>query len=97
MVNIRVSTMHGTEMEKGTTHPKEPRTISGVLLLALDMEDEIAHSIYRDYLDRNNWPAGITDEIFEEIRKNLTILLNDTQKHRNTIRALQSELGTDHG
>ena len=91
------TTMHGTDLKKDEAHPKESKTISGILLSALDMEYEIAHSIYQDYLDRNNWPAGIKDDVYEEIRKNLTILLNDTQKHRNIIKALQSKLGADHG
>lgn len=88
--------MSGAEMEKSATHLKEPKTISGILLSALDMEDEIAHSIYRDYMDHKNWPAEIKDDVFEEIRKNLTILLSDTQRHRNIIRALQSKLDTQH-
>ena len=85
------------DLKKDTATLKESKTISGILLSALDMEDEIAHSIYTDYLNRSNWPAEIEDDVFEEIRKNLTILLNDTQKHRNIIKALQSKLGTDHG
>jgi hypothetical protein len=89
--------MSDTEIIDSATHHKEPKTTSGILLSALDMEDEIAHSIYRDYMDRKNWPAGITEDVFDEIRKNLTILLNDTQKHRNIIRALQSKLDTSHG
>ena len=89
--------MHGTEIDKDTALPKDTRTISGILLSALDMEDEIAHSIYRDYMDRKNWPADLKDEIFEEIRKNLTILLNDTRRHRQIIKGLQSKLGNHHG
>ena len=89
--------MHGTEIHKDTALPKDTRTVSGVLLSALDMEDEISHSIYRDYMDRKNWPAGLEEDIFEEIRKNLTILLNDTQRHQKIIKGLQSKLGTHHG
>ena len=89
--------MHGTETKSDAISPMEPKTISGILLSALDMEDEIAHSIYRDYLDRKNWPGSITDEVFAEIEKYLTILLNDTQRHRNIIRALQSKLSNEHG
>ena len=85
------------EMRKSATRLKEPKTMSGILLSALDMEDEIAHSIYRDYMDRKNWPAEIKDDVFEEIRKNLTILLSDTQRHRNTIKALQTNLDIHHG
>ncbi|MBN2314334.1 MAG: hypothetical protein JXM79_10420 [Sedimentisphaerales bacterium] len=84
-------------MKDAASPPKEPKTISGILLSALDMEDEIAHSIYRDYLDRTNWPVEITDEVFEEIRKNLTILLDDTRRHRKMIRALQAKLDPQYG
>lgn len=93
----KASVMDNTGMGKSAMHCKEPKTISGILLSALDMEDEIAHSTYRDYMDRRNWPDGIKEEIFEEIRKNLTILLNDTQRHRNIIRGLQSKLDKHYG
>ena len=66
--------------------------MAGLLLSALDMEDEIAHSVYRDYMDRKNWPADLKDETFEEIRKHLTTLLDDTQRHQNMIKHLQSKL-----
>ncbi len=89
--------MSGTEIGKSTTQTTEPKIISGILLSALDMEDEIAHSIYQDYMDRKNWPVELADDVFEEIRKNLNILLKDTQRHRNIIKALQSKLGTSHG
>jgi hypothetical protein len=85
------------KMKDAASPPQRPETISGMLLSAIDMEDEIAHSIYRDYLDRKNWPVEITDEVFEEIRKNLTILLDDTQRHRKIIRALQAKLDSQHG
>ncbi len=74
---------------------KEAKTISGLLISALDMEDEIAHSVYRDYMERKNWPGELKDETFEEIRESLTILLDDTRRHRNIIKNLQSKLGYD--
>ena len=67
--------MQKTETRQAETHYKEPKTVQGLLLSALDMEDEIAHSVYRDYLDRENWPADLKDDIFEEIQKYLTTLL----------------------
>ena len=93
----KASVMHNTEIEKTTTHPGEPKTISGILLSALDMEDDIAHSVYRDYMDRHNWPADLREDVFEEIRKILTTLLNDTLRHRKIIKALQSRLDNHHG
>jgi len=74
---------------------QKARTISGLLISALDMEDEIAHSVYRDYIERKSWPVELKDETFEEIRKNLAILLQDTKRHRNIIKNLQSKLGHD--
>ena len=89
--------MQKTETIKAETHRKEPKTVQGLLLSALDMEDEIAHSVYRDYLDRENWPADLKDDIFEEIQKYLTTLLDDTEQHRNIVRNLQSKLGQNDG
>ena len=88
--------MQKTETRKAETHHKEPKTVQGLLLSALDMEDEIAHSIYRDYLNRRNWPADLKDETFERIREYITTLLDDTDRHRRIIKHLQSKLdGSD--
>lgn len=89
--------MHKTEIEKAETGLKEPKTIQGLLLSALDMEDEIAHSVYREYMERENWPDNLKDEVFEEIRKYLATLLNETEQHRNIIKQLQSKLGQNDG
>ena len=69
-----------------------PKTIGSLLLSALDMEDEIAHSVYRDYLNHDNWPEGVKPEIFEEISKHLNFLLKETEKHRNIIINLKRKL-----
>jgi len=61
------------------------------------MEDSMAHSVYQDYMDRSNWPAALKDETFEEIRKHLKTLLDDTQRHTNMIKHLQSRLDDDNG
>jgi len=88
--------MQSIEIEKsGSRH--EPKTIAGLLLSALDMEDSMAHSVYHDYMDRNNWPAALKDETFEEIRKHLTTLLDDTQRHITMIKNLKSRLDQHDG
>ena len=89
--------MQKTETRKAENHHKEPKTVQGLLLSALDMEDEIAHSVYLDYLDSENWPTDLKDDIFEEIQKYLTTLLDDTERHRNIIKNLQSKLGQNDG
>jgi hypothetical protein len=89
--------MQKTEIKKAETGLKELKTEKGLLLSALDMEDKIAHSVYREYMERENWPADLKDEVFEEIRKYLATLLNETEQHRNIIRQLQSKLGQNDG
>lgn len=89
--------MQNTKVEKPKPLSKKQKLISGILTSALDMEDEIAHSVYLDYMDRNNWPASLKDETFEEIEDYLTTLLDDTQRHRNMIKHLQSKLEESDG
>lgn len=89
--------MQSTEIKRTGYSHKEPQSVAGLLLSALDMEDEIAHSVYQDYMDRKNWPASLKDETFEEICKHLTTLLNDTRRHRTMIKHLQSKLDHDNG
>lgn len=72
-------------------------TLSGLLMSALKMEDDIAHSIYLDYTKSKNWQLDIKDEFFEKILVNLTILLEDTKKHRIIIKYLLSTLDTKNG
>jgi len=85
--------MPGTEMNKAAACSKEPTTVEGLLVSALDMEDEIAHSVYADYMDRRNWPVGIKEKTLDQIRRYLTILLEDTRLHRNIVKTLQAKLG----
>jgi rubrerythrin len=82
--------MEKTETQQTLPRSKEPKTVQGLLKSALDMEDEIAHSIYRNYMERENWPGELKDDIFEEIRKYLNTLLDDTKRHKNIIKNLQS-------
>jgi len=89
--------MQSTEIKESGSRHHEPRTIAGLLVSALDMEDSMAHGVYQDYMDRNNWPAALKDETFEEIRKHLKTLLDDTQRHTNMIKHLQSKLDDDNG
>lgn len=89
--------MQKTETRHAENHHKEPKTVQGLLLSALDMEDDIAHSVYRDYLNLENWPSDLKDDIFEEIQKYLTTLLDDTERHRKIVKNLQSKLGQNDG
>lgn len=63
-------------------------TLANFLTAALDMEDEISNSIYKDYMDAKNWPKGLKPEVFESIKQHLNVLIEDTNRHRATIISL---------
>jgi hypothetical protein len=88
--------MKNTETQQAISS-KEPTTVQGMLVSALDMEDEIAHSIYRNYMERENWPSELKDDVFEQIWNYLNTLLDDTKRHRTVIKNLKSRLGQKDG
>ena len=79
-----------------TNQPRRiPQTLAGVLASALDMEEQMSHSVYREYLNRRLWPANLSDESFGQIKEMLTILLNETAKHERMITTLRTRLTGD--
>ena len=84
-------------MSDTSNHPDERRsagqqkTIAGILSSALDMEDQISHGVYEEYLDRKKWPSQIDDATFEDIRRRLTVLIEDTRKHQKILKALSKD------
>jgi len=71
------------------------KILAGYLASALDMEDQINNSIYKDYLDRNNWPRLLQPDVFETIRKYLNVLIEDTQRHRKLIAVIIEKYARD--
>ena len=69
------------------------KTLAGYLASALNMEDEISNGIYLDYLNPRNWPGTISPETFRKIATRLTILIDETKKHRKIIAALVKDHG----
>ena len=73
------------DADKSKENPKpganRPRRIGRFLASAMDLEEQMSNSVYRDYLERNNWPAELDTQVFEQIQKHLVYLLEDTQKH----------------
>lgn len=74
---------------------KRQKTVANFLASALDMEDRVSNSVYRDYMDEKYWPKNLKPEIFKNIQEYLTILIEDTEKHRNIILALIQKYGPD--
>jgi len=77
------------------TSTDETKVIGNYLVSALDMEDQINRSLYRDYLQRENWPAELKPEVFESIKKYLAILISDTQKHIEILSKLKEKYVDD--
>lgn len=75
--------------------PEKRETIGGVLAAALNMEDDISNGVYEDYMHRHQWPRQLDDAVFAEIRKRLTVLIDDTRKHKKILQALVREYGRD--
>lgn len=65
-----------------------PRTLGGYLASALDMEERLSGGVYEEYMDIDNWPAGVKRDVFLQVRKHLATLIEDTKRHKKTILAL---------
>ena len=63
-------------------------TLANFLTAALDMEDKISNSVYKDYISAKNWPKNLKPEAFQSIRQYLNVLIEDTRKHRKIIAGL---------
>jgi hypothetical protein len=68
-------------------------TLANFLTSALDMEDEISSSVYKDYMNAKNWPKNLRPEAFQKIRQYLNVLIEDTRKHRKIIAGLIEQHG----
>lgn len=78
--------------QKSRVVNKTHTTLAGLLLSALDMEDDLAHSVYQEYLERASWPEGVDEGIIESIQEKLSVLLKDTKKHRNILTFIKLKL-----
>ncbi len=85
------TTNNGEEKSAG----QKPKIIAGYLASAMNLEDEISDSVYREYMDPARWPPGVDMNVFQEIQKCLTTLIEDTKKHRITLNELIEKYGKD--
>jgi len=86
------------DLDKQNSKKREkggPETIAGYLASALDMEEEISNSVYRDYMNREYWPNNLEADAFESIRRHLAVLINDTARHKKMILELQKQRADD--
>ena len=73
----------------------EVKVIAGFLASALDIEDTMSLSVYGDLLDRQSWPANLTEETFQNIRNFLTTLIQDTEAHKKAFLELKNKLNNN--
>jgi hypothetical protein len=69
--------------------------MAGILASALDMEDQISGGVYEDYLCRENWPDGLSEDAFARIKSRLTTLIRDTRRHQEILQRLSKANGHD--
>ncbi len=48
--------------------------------------------VYGTYLSRSAWPASLDEEVFENIKKLLTIVVEETEGHKQAFSELQKKL-----
>jgi hypothetical protein len=70
-------------------------TIGGMLASALNMEDDISSGVYQDYLKRRHWPEQFEEDAFLNIKRRLTMLIDDTKKHKKILQVLVREHGAN--
>jgi len=73
----------------------EHETIDGMLASALNMEDDISSGVYEDYMNRRHWPKQLDDDVFLQIKQRVSVLIEDTKKHKQILKALIREYGRD--
>jgi hypothetical protein len=95
IVYFSIMTENAAKNDKDRPSGQRPDILAGFLASALDMEDEISNSVYKDFMDLENWPAGMDMDIYLEIRKHLTTLIEDTRRHRKIVLGLMKRYGKD--
>ena len=59
----------GDHNATGKSRVDKDETIGGVLVSALDLEDQISSGVYEEYLNRQHWPGQPDDATLVEIKQ----------------------------
>jgi hypothetical protein len=71
---------------------KDKEIPSEYLASALDLEDRMSLEIYGELLDRNSWPDNLDEEVFENIKQLLGIVIRETEMHKKAFLELQKKI-----
>jgi rubrerythrin len=80
---------------KDKSKVSSPKTLVHFLSSALHLEEQFSSSVYRDYLDIEDWPVHLSREVFDKIRKRLTILIEDSMEHEHLLHELTRKYSGD--
>jgi rubrerythrin len=72
-----------------------PKALAHYLSSALHLEAQFSSSIYRDYLDPEDWPVELKPDVFGEVKKRLTVLIEDSVKHEQLLHGLTRQCSDD--
>jgi hypothetical protein len=68
------------------------KRLSDYIATGLDMEDKCIGTTYKNYLQRDKWPAHLPEDDFKNIRECLTIMIEESNKHKEMILTLKRML-----
>ena len=68
------------------------KRLGDYLATGLDMEDKCISITYANYLQRARWPEHLPEDDFNNIKEYLTILIEDSDKHKQMILTLKRML-----
>lgn len=80
---------------KNMSESDSPKTLAHFLSSALRLEEQFSNSVYRDYLDPEDWPVELRADVFDEIKKRLAVLIEDSAKHEQVIHGLTRQYNSD--
>lgn len=80
---------------KITSDNDSPKTLAHFLSSALRLEEQFSNSVYRDYMDPEDWPVELRPDVFDEIKKRLAVLIDDSAKHEQVIHGLTRQYNGD--
>jgi rubrerythrin len=78
---------------KNKLDSESTKTLAHFLSSALCLEEQFSNSVYRDYLDPEDWPVNLRPKVFDEIKKRLNTLIEDSAKHEQVIHGLTRQYG----
>jgi rubrerythrin len=81
--------------QKNETNVSDAKSLVNILSSALDIEEQLIQGVYRNYTDPADWPLDLEPHVFEIIKDNLNVLIEDSQKHEMTLRDLVRQYDRD--